>query len=275
MDEVRPVGVFLSSLAIPDPTEAIAKAAELGIHYVHIPRLPEQWLTPEGLDKIKAALEKHSVKVSAGCAVYPGEDYSNMETVRNTVGLLPAQYAEERLEITKQCADFTRELGAPILTTHVGVIPRDTTCEDYKRLVRIVQQVADDCAEKGLTFAMETGQETAEEMVVFLEHVARENVKINFDPANMILYGTGRPLPALDTLKEFVVHVHVKDGLWPAAEGELGTEVPLGQGEVGIPAYINKLKEIGYTYVLTIEREAGEDRIGDIARAKQLLDSLR
>jgi sugar phosphate isomerase/epimerase len=121
---------------------------------------------------------------------------------------------------------------------------------------------------------METGQETAEAMLQFIKSVGRGNVGVNFDPANMILYGTGGPLEAVEALKDYVKHVHVKDGLSPTEKGKLGTEVPLSEGEVGIRVYINKLVKIGYRGPLIIEREAGDDRIGDIKRAKKLLEDI-
>ena len=113
-----------------------------------------------------------------------------------------------------------------------------TNSKKYRDLVCAIRDIADYCGNRGLTFAMETGQEAAAEMLQFINDVGRNNVRINFDPANMILYGTGGPLVAVDILKRHIAHVHVKDGLSPSEQGKLGTEVPLGQGEVGIREYI-------------------------------------
>jgi sugar phosphate isomerase/epimerase len=119
------------------------------------------------------------------------------------------------------------------------------------------------------------GQETAEELLAFIRAVDRPNLGINFDPANLILYGKDRPIEALESVKDHVVSCHCKDGVWPTEEGQLGSEMPLGQGQVDVPAFVAKLKAIGYAGPLTIEREAGDDRIGDILRGKALLESLR
>jgi sugar phosphate isomerase/epimerase len=112
--------------------------------------------------------------------------------------------------------------------------------------------------------------------VRFIQDVGRENLGVNFDPANMLLYGSGEPIEALGLLGRYVMGAHAKDGTWPPRPGELGDEKPLGEGQVGIDRYVAKLKEIGYTGALTIEREiSGPQQIEDIRRAIRLLESLR
>jgi sugar phosphate isomerase/epimerase len=154
-------------------------------------------------------------------------------------------------------------------------VPIDPGDPLYVSLVGVIQKIADACAEQGLGLSLETGQETAEELREFIHAVDRPNLGINFDPANLILYGKDRPIEALESVRDWVVSCHCKDGVWPTTEGELGSEMPLGEGQVDIPAFVAKLKGIGYQGPLTIEREAGDDRIGDILRAKALLESLR
>jgi sugar phosphate isomerase/epimerase len=195
--------------------------------------------------------------------------------VRATVGFLIPERLAERLAITRQAVDFAAQLGAPRVAAHIGFVPSDSSDPAYVKLVEDVRGIADYCAARDMGFSLETGQETAEEMLHFVRALDRANIGINFDPANMILYGKDKPIEALETLKEYVVSVHCKDGVWPEKEGELGSEAPLGEGQVDIPAFVAKLKEIGYTGPLTIEREAGDDRIGDILRAKELLERLR
>jgi len=273
---VRPleVGVFSSSLAIPDPVEALRKAKEIGINVVQIGPLPEEWYGPEGVERIGEAARELGLELSAVCVAYKGEDYSDMESVRGTVGLTNPDFLPERMEHTKRVVDFTRALGVDKITLHIGVIPRDRGTLEYKRLLDVAKEVADYCGEREITFALETGQETAEEQREFIERVDRPNVKVNFDPANMILYGTGRPVEAIEVLGPYIVHTHAKDGKWPTEEGKLGEEVPLGEGEVDVPAYVRKLYEVGYRGPLVIEREAGADRIGDILKGKELLERI-
>jgi len=268
------VGVFSSSLAIPDPVGALRKAKEIGINVVQIGPLPEEWYGPEGVERLKGAVEELGVELSAVCVAYKGEDYSDMERVRETVGLTNPRLLPERMEHTKRVVDFAKALGVDKITLHIGVIPKETESEDYRRLLDVARELADYCGERGITFALETGQETAEEQREFIERAGRPNIKVNFDPANMILYGTGRPVEAIEVLGPYIVHTHAKDGKWPKEEGKLGEEVPLGEGEVDVPAYVRKLYEVGYRGPLVIEREAGADRIGDILRGKQLLERV-
>jgi L-ribulose-5-phosphate 3-epimerase len=270
------VGVFLASLGVKDTVEAIKKAKELGIGIVQFHGAVRRIYYDQGrTDEVRKALEGNSVTASAACAGYAGESYRDIQAVKETVGLTNPATLEERIEETKRFADFASELGIPILTTHIGVIPEDRSSEDYRRLLGTIGLVADYCKSKSVTFAMETGQESAAVMVDFMNDLGSDNVKINFDPANMILYDSGDPIEALETLKGYVVHVHCKDGRRPTEAGKLGHETPLGEGEVGIDRYVAKLKEIGYTGPLLIEREGGADRTGDVMRAKALLEKLR
>lgn len=268
------VGVFLSSLAIADPFDALKKAKELGIQVIQIGPMAEEYYTTEVATPFKASLAEHNIYASAVCAAYEGESYADMAAVEETVGLTNPVTLEARLAHTKRCVDFGAEVGVGILTTHIGVMPEETACEAYERLVDTVREIADYCGLKRMSFAMETGQETAEAMLDFIETVNRDNLGVNFDPANMVLYGTGKPIEAVQTLSAHILHVHVKDGLYPTEKGQLGTEVPLGEGKVGITQYIATLKAIGYDGPLVIEREAGDDRAGDISRGKALIESL-
>ena len=115
------------------------------------------------------------------------------------------------------------------MATHVGFVPEDRSDSDYVAVREMVQRVCDHCAKNGQTFALETGQESAVTLKEFILDVERENLGINFDPANMILYGSGEPITALDIVKQWLITVHCKDGVWPVGVGKLGTERPLGK----------------------------------------------
>ncbi len=207
---------------------------------------------------------------------FAGESYADIPTVQRTVGYVPADTREERIEKSLKIADFAKALGAPRIAAHIGFIPEDKSSPLHTEMVEVVQRIADYCQELGLGFSLETGQESADALLQFLQDVDRPNVGVNFDPANMILYGSGEPIAALKLLKDYVVSVHCKDGKWPTEEGKLGTEVPLGEGDVGMAQFIATLKEIGYEGPLTIEREiSGEKQVQDMIEAKKLLESLR
>jgi len=199
-----------------------------------------------------------------------------VETVRGTVGLLPVATRPARLEDTKRCADFAHEVGAPNLSSHIGYIPEETSHPDHQGLVAAVQEICDYLSGREQHFCLETGQERAQLLKEFIAVVARDNLKVNFDPANMIMYGSGDPIEALELLAPWVRGVHCKDGEWPEAPGALGVEKPLGEGQVGIERFVVKLKEIGYAGPLTIEREApGEEQMQGFLAGKELLEKIK
>jgi sugar phosphate isomerase/epimerase len=269
------VGVFLCSTAIEDPFESATKLHELGVNNTQIGPLGPDFYTDENADRLKAHLAALDIVPTTLFVGFPGESYASMAAVKATVGLVVPEKLAERVAIMKRAIEFTARFGAPRVALHVGFVPPDPTDPLYVQLVKVIQELADYCGEYGLGLSLETGQETAEELLEFIHAVDRPNLGINFDPANLILYGKDRPIEALESVKDFVVSCHCKDGVWPTEAGELGSELPLGEGQVDIPAFVAKLKAIGYQGPLTIEREAGDDRIGDILRAKTLLEGLR
>jgi sugar phosphate isomerase/epimerase len=193
--------------------------------------------------------------VSNAVCSYAGEDYANLERVHNTVGFTAPGYAAERIARTKEVSAFAAELGLTSLSCHIGFIPDDRTSSMHAELLAIARELCDACAAYRQHFVLETGQESAATLLQFLGDVERPNLKVNFDPANMILYGSGDPLQALHMLAQHVLSVHCKDGRSPKAAGELGQEVALGNGEVDFPGFLQLLKTMNYQGLLTIERE--------------------
>jgi sugar phosphate isomerase/epimerase len=149
----------------------------------------------------------------------------------------------------------------------------------YAEVIEVTRDVCDHCKNNGQTLNLETGQETADGLLQFISDVQRDNLFINFDPANMILYGTGEPIEALRKVGRYVRSVHCKDAKWAANPGqEWGQEVPLGEGDVGIASYLQTLNELGYTGPLTIEREIPQEperQKAEIGHASNLLSDLR
>jgi L-ribulose-5-phosphate 3-epimerase len=209
---------------------------------------------------------------------YVGEDYANIPTVQRTVGLVPESTRTARVARTKAIADVGKHLGVDSVACHIGFVPEDAHEPLYKAIRDVARDICSHCEKNGQNFTLETGQEPAHVLLQFIEDVARPNLKINFDPANMILYGTGDPIEALGVLAKHVVSVHCKDGDWPPRDQPeaLGVERPLGEGSVGMDAFIHKLKEVGYRGVLSIEREEPNQaqRDADIRKAVKLLRSL-
>ena len=260
-----------------DPGETLAELKTLGLRC-------GQLGIPGDLDLScaaawKAALAAASFTVYTVVGGFNGEGYADIPTVEDTVGFIPARFRAEREARTLAISDFAREIGCHGLGLHVGCLPEDSSADDYIAVREMVRRIADHAAKNKQTFALETGQENAEALRSFLIDVNRENVGINFDPANMILYGTGDPIEALGVLGQHLLSVHCKDGDWPPAgvPGALGTERALGTGSVGIERYLRKLKQIGYKGPLAIEREAenAAERLRDIASAIELLEKVK
>jgi sugar phosphate isomerase/epimerase len=229
-------------------------------------------------DGWRRALDNAGFTLHTLFGVYNGESYADIPTVQQTVGFIPPSTREEREARSIAIVDLAAEMGVPGFATHIGFVPEDAGSADYQAVLAMVRRIADHAAKHGVTFALETGQETAESLLAFLIAVERDNVGVNFDPANMILYGTGDPIEALEVVGPHLISVHAKDGIWPAADepGSLGREVPLGEGKVDFPAFLAILHKFGYEGPLFIEREAEDPgtRLRDIARGKAYLAAL-
>ncbi len=225
----------------------------------------------------EALTSEHFTAVTAVCS-YIGEDYADIPTVARTVGLIPEATRAERIARTKAVSDVARALAIDSVACHIGFVPHDANDPVYRQIRDVARDLCDYCGVNGQSFTLETGQEPAKTLLRFIADVDRPNLKINFDPANMILYGTGEPVEALEMLAKHIISVHCKDGDWPPLDqpGALGQERPLGEGSVDIPAFISKLKEVGYKGVLAIERENTNpaQREHDIRKAITLLRGL-
>ncbi|MFN7994192.1 MAG: sugar phosphate isomerase/epimerase family protein [Bryobacteraceae bacterium] len=257
-----------------DPAETLRELKSLGVRCGQM-GIPGDMKLEGAAAGWRRALEDARFTVVTVFAAYDGESYADIPTVQRTVGFIPPATRAERESRTLAVSDFAAAIGVPGIATHIGFVPEDRLSSDYLGVREVVRRVCDHAATHGQTFALETGQEPADALLDFLLLTNRENLRINFDPANMILYGTGDPIAALGTLAPHVISVHCKDGDWPAKDipGALGEEQPLGQGAVGMERFIAKLKEIRYKGPLTIEREASDpvQRIRDIEMAVGLL----
>ena len=226
----------------------------------------------------KSALDQAHFTLVTVFAAYSGEDYADIPTVQRTVGFIPPATRAAREQRTLEVSDFAAAIGVHSIATHVGFIPENQNHPDYIAVRAMVRRIADHAARHHQTFALETGQEPAHVLRHFLNDVGRSNIGINFDPANMILYGTGDPIEALNLLGPLVLSVHAKDGDWPPPDRPeaLGQERPLGQGSVNIPRFVEKLGEVGFRGPLNIEREAEnqQERIADIRKAVPYLKGL-
>ncbi|HOA72389.1 MAG TPA: sugar phosphate isomerase/epimerase family protein [Phycisphaerae bacterium] len=267
------IGVCTWSLHIPDLGQTLATIKDqLGLGVIHLGFFDDGYKEPNKIiDLVKAS----GLKVSATCLGFAGEDYTTIQDIARTGGYLPDDVFEARYEKTVAVADITPKLGTDILTVHIGFVPEDHKDPKYAVMVDRARRIADALGERGVKLVMETGQESPENLIAFMDAVGRPNVAVNFDPANMILYGVGEPVEAVSLLRDRIAHVHMKDATWSAKPREQwGEEVVLGTGEADIPRIVSKLRAQGYTGTLAIEREAGNQRVADIAEAIKLLKSL-
>ena len=258
------------------PAEIAASVASLGISCGQLAIHGGADLSDQSRVAWRRAITANNLTVITAIVAFTGESYADVVTVDRTVGYGPAATRAEREQRTYEVSDLAAELSIPGLATHIGAIPHDPGDPGYAAMRDLVRRLCDHCASHRQTFALETGQESATELKRFIVDVDRPNLKVNFDPANMVMYGSGDPIEALESVGEWVVTVHCKDGVGPAAPGQLGNETPLGAGEVGMDRFIAKLREIGYGGPLVIEREiVGEAQREDMRRAIALLNRLR
>lgn len=267
------IGVCSWSLKMPDIGDAlVAVKKDLGLNLVQIGFWDEGF---RQTDRIIKLIERTGLEVSATCIGFEGEDYSSIQRIAETGGFKPDNEWPQRLAKTKAFADFTAALNVKMLACHIGFVPHDKSDPKYAIMVDRLKQVCDVLAHRDLVLVMETGQERAEDLLDFIDAVERDNIRINFDPANMILYGVGDPLAAVELLKDKIVHCHMKDAVWSKEPTRTwGEEVVLGTGQAGIPKLVARLRSLGYKGPLVIEREAGDQRIADIKAAIQLLEKV-
>ena len=272
-----PIGVFASVDAGLGVSWNVISELRVPTIQLHAPS--EENRTQDSAMKLLAQLGEMGVVCTAVFGGFEGESYADIPTVVKTVGLVPPETRASRLSEMFQISDFAKWLRCDTVALHLGFIPHDPAAAGYSDIVEVTRQLCQHCSDNEQYLHLETGQETAKGLLEFISQVGCDNLKINFDPANMILYGTGQPIEALRAVAEHVRSIHCKDGTWSEKPGETwGAEVPLGQGDVNIKNYLTTLKEIGYDGPLTIEREIPQDperQKAEIGQAIELLTSLR
>lgn len=274
MTTKHPIGAFI--IADDDLDLRLDAVKKLGIPTAQILAPPEERRQAADVKILLEKFAKAHVEITTVFCGFEGESYADIPTVQETVGLVPLETRFPRFDETKAISDFAAELGVAVTALHLGFIPERSDAMAYRNIVEITQQLCDHCRQNAQRLHLETGQEKAESLFQFIQDVGRENLAVNFDPANMILYGSGDPVPALKMLAGHVKSVHCKDAKWAANPGkEWGEEVLLGEGDVDIELFLRTLEEIGYVGPLTIEREiSGEQQIKDIEKSVALLQRL-
>lgn len=272
-----PIGVFASIDAGLGVRLEVAHELEVPTVHLHSPH--RQSRTPQRAQEFQRRLYELGIRVTCVFAGFEGESYADIPTVSQTVGLVPVATRRARAEEFLEIADFARMLGVDAVGVHIGFVPHDRTTNEYRDVTEIARAACDHLAKNKQAMHLETGQEPADVLLRFLEDVQRDNLFVNFDPANMILYGCGEPIPALRTLGQYVRSIHCKDATWSKEPGKTwGAEVPIGAGDVNFDAYLRTLAEIGYDGPLTIEREIPQEPVrqkAEIASAIGVLNKIK
>jgi len=251
------------------------KAKQLGFASCQLTCWDMSLYTKELAEKTLEASRRTGVEISALWCGWPKPAVWDFQEGYATLGLVPPAFRYARMEALLAGSDFGAMLGVTDIVTHVGFIPENPNDPEYAGVVSVVKYIAKRCKQNGQYFLFETGQETPITLKRMMDDSGMDNLGVNLDPANLLLYGKANPVDALDILGPYVRGVHAKDGEYPANGKFLGQEKPLGQGRVNFPSLIARLKDFGYGGPITIEREiSGEQQLKDILDAKRLLEEL-
>lgn len=255
--------------------EELKKVSDFGFESCQICCWDTSLMTDENAAIVNECKEKYNIEVSTFWCGWSGPAVWDFYEGPHTLGLVPVPYRYSRIHELMKGSDFAKKINVKNLATHVGFLPENPATTEYQSLLCSLREIANYTKNNGQYFLFETGQETPVTLRRTIEDIGTDNLGINLDPANLILYGKANPIDALDVFGEFVRDIHGKDGCYPTDGRNLGVETPLGDGKVDYPKFVAKLKEIGYDRYITIEREiSGEEQIEDIKKAKVILEEL-
>jgi len=261
------------SLQPATPSDLFDALDATGIHRVQLALDPlhEQ---PDVWGRFGAEAAQRGVSIVSGMFGMIGEDYSTLESIKLTGGVVPDATWEQNWRNIRKVAEIAASLELKLVTFHAGFLPHEESDADFPKLFSRVSRIADLFAKHDIHLGFETGQETAETLRSFLTKFGHPLVGVNFDPANMLLYDKGDPITALRALSPWLKQCHIKDAKRTTVPGTWGQEVPVGAGEVDWKAFFRILDELGYQGHLSIEREAGNRRVTDILGAKEHVTRL-
>jgi L-ribulose-5-phosphate 3-epimerase len=233
------------------------------------------WAAMDGKDdSFLARVKRENWDISSTAINFPQEDYSTLDSIKATGGIVMDQHWEANKQRVLKAMDITVEMGVKYLLFHFGFFDHHDarTAKSFKDKVRTL---ADAAVKRNLSLLMETGQETAADLRMLLEELRHPALCVNFDPGNMLLYNKGNPVEAVKILAPWIKQVHAKDALRTKVPGTWGQEMSWGDGEVGTTAFLRALKDIGFQGVLALEREAGESKYQDIKLGVERLSQRR
>jgi sugar phosphate isomerase/epimerase len=267
-----PLGVVANAAVPGGPDQALATVRRFGFStcQLHVGMAPPDLARP-----IRDASAKYQVEVTALMTLGSGRMVWNLREGPETIGIVPRATRAARIDALKRASDLAKASGVKAVHTHCGFIPENPNEPLYAEVLTAMREVVGHCRANGQTFLCETGQETPITLLRAIHDLNLDNIAVNLDLANLILYGKGEPVGALDVFGKYVRGIHAKDGLYPTDPYGLGEEVPIGRGKVRFPEVIRKLKELSYFGPITIEREiTGARQQSDIHDSKLYLEQL-
>jgi L-ribulose-5-phosphate 3-epimerase len=261
------------SLQPSDPEQLLRQLDAIGISRVQCAIDPIRE-NPAVWGSFADRCARAGVTFASGMFGCEGEDYATMESIRRTGGIVPDATWPRNWQNVQRTAELASEMGLKLVTFHAGFLPHDENDPAFATLLDRLRQVADVFAARQIDLGLETGQESADALAAFLHQLKRRNVVVNFDPANLILYEKGDPIAAVRVLGPWLKQCHLKDAKRTRVPGTWGEEVPVGTGEVDWRAFFAALDEIGFDGYCCFEREAGNQRVEDIRRGREFVESL-
>jgi L-ribulose-5-phosphate 3-epimerase len=262
------------SLQPQSAEDLLKKLAATGLARVQVALAPIRENRGGAWGDFTGLCARQGVTCVSGMMATAGEDYSTLDSIKRTGGVVPDATWPENWRTMQADADLAQRMGLKLVTFHAGFLPHDEKDPAFPKLQARVRQVADLFAGRGIALGLETGQETAETLAQFLKTLERGNVGVNFDPANMILYDKGEPVAALRALARWLRQCHIKDAVRTKVPGTWGEEVPVGAGQVDWKSFFQTLRDVGFKGDLCIEREAGDRRVADIRSAREHVQRL-
>lgn len=270
------IAVCSWSLKPASPEDLVEKCRACGVSAVQL------WLDPVRQwqwrpDTVGSLARSAGIKIVSGMFAPKDEDYSTLESIKATGGVLPDATWEANQKAAEGDAIMASRFGVSLVTFHAGFIPHEAADPARAVMVGRLRNIAETMSVRNVQIALETGQEDAGTLLAALDEINetlpdRARIGVNFDPANMILYGMGDPVASLKRLMPHVRQVHIKDAVPTKAKGTWGEEMPVGQGAVDWPGFFGVLRDGGYRGGFVIERESGDDRVGDIVQARDLIE---
>lgn len=269
------IGVIVNLEELTDIEAKFDEMRSMGMDNCQLVCWDRKAFTDTIAERINGAVKSRNIEITAFWCGWQGPKVWDFYEGPLTLGLVPAAYRSQRLEMLSEGCAFAKKIHVDDIITHVGFLPENPNDCQYAEVISALRVIVDICRKNGQNFLFETGQETPVVLRRIIQDLGEANVGINLDPANLLMYGKANPIDALDVFGKYVKGVHGKDGKYPTDGHHLGEETPLGKGKVDYPRFIARLKDLGYNGSITIEREiSGEEQIRDILSAKNYLERL-